>query len=83
MSVLPLPANLETPLSATGYGDASRKPCGSSDAERFKDGVDYVFIGRQMARDRKFGAIMGDIDQALEHLNNGQSNHTFTRRMKK
>ena len=53
------------------------------DPRRLENGTDYVFIGRQMAQDRNFGAILGDIDQALEQLNNGHTNHTFSRRMKK
>ena len=51
--------------------------------DQFEAGTDYVFIGRQMARDRSFNLLMEDIDQALEHLNKGQSNHTFPRRIAK
>ena len=51
--------------------------------DKFATGTDYVFIGRQMARDRSFNLLMEDIDQALEHLNNGQTNHRFARRIAK
>ena len=51
--------------------------------KQFGTGTDYVFIGRQMARERPFNLLMEDIDQALEHLNKGQSNHTFPRRIAK
>ncbi|MDH3740820.1 MAG: ribonuclease P protein component [Hyphomicrobiales bacterium] len=51
--------------------------------DRFEPGTDYVFIGRQMARDRSFNLLMEDIDQALKHLNKGQSNHKFPRRIAK
>jgi ribonuclease P protein component len=50
------------------------------DPQKFMAGRDYVLIGRKMAEDRPFDAIMDDIDQALEQLNNGRSNHTFARR---
>jgi len=51
--------------------------------EHFAAGTDYVFIGRQMALERSFELLMEDIDQALEHLNKGQSNHRFPRRIAK
>ncbi len=51
--------------------------------QRFQNGFDYVFIGRQSAQNRPFTMIIEDIDQALEHLNKGQSNHSFPRRQRK
>ncbi len=50
---------------------------------RFQAGTDYVFIGRQMLQDRPFNLLLQDVDQALEHLNKGETNHQFPRRTPK
>jgi len=54
-----------------------------TEASRFSAGTDYVFIGRQTAREQPFDELMAEIDKALEKLNTGQSNHRFQRRRRK
>ena len=45
-------------------------------AERAKPGHDYIIIGRRGTTDQPFEKLVGDIDLALQHLNNGESQPT-------